>query len=176
MATSALGYQQGNLVFELSGWNVSEQYSNSQSFFKNGLFLEVRASAGKLVDVRDFAASINGKVESEKNGTRYEAIIMNDDSLYLFVRLPYQDKMYLLTMTGKPSQLNAAKTEMKKALDSVSFSAEEKVVVADWEKELKVPDELAFLAKHPIPWLWVVFWLVIVFLVWRKIRKRKGKK
>ena len=79
-------------------------------------------------------------------------------------------------MSGDPKQLNLGKSEMKKIADSVSFSSESKSVEAPWEKPLKAPEELPFLTRHPIPWGWVIFWIVIGLFVWWRIKKRKKKK
>ncbi len=171
----AYAYQQGNIVFDAHGWNISDQYSNRQAFTKNGLFLEVRASTGRFIDTYQFAADIGAKVESEQNGSNYEAIIVGKDIFYIFERRPYENTVYLITMSGDPKLLSTGKTEMKKILDSVSFSASSAVVEAPWEKPLKAPEELPFLQRHPIPWGWVVFWVIVGLLVWWKTRKWRKK-
>lgn len=179
MLPSISAYQQGYLVFDTKGWEIFEQVSSRQAFAKGDLFLEIRATQGSLIDNEEFAREIEGKVESSANYTNVqEVVIANKETFYIFSVVPYNDHSYLATMTGPKLQMNDGKTAMQAIYKTFSFSSTPEVVEAPWEKEPVPPKRLSFLVTHPIPWDWIILFLILGGIGWlivRKVKKRRHK-
>lgn len=180
LSSLAFAYQQSYLVFSLdSVWKIDEQRMAVQSFAKGGLHLEVRVTEpGDLLTAEEFAKMLDqGKLVSEEDAGEVHEYIVSDSSLfYIMASIPHGKEVYALAMIGPLASMGAGKSEMRKLYPSLSFSTEQKVVTAPWEEKLEYPEGVPFLQKHPIPWGWLIFWVVVGSFIWWRVRKRKARK
>ncbi len=176
----AVAYQQAYLVFDAPGWQVYEQVSDSQTFTKGELKLDIRATQSSFMNSVDFARDIKGKIESATNYSNFqEVVIANNVTFYVFVKVPYKDHFYFATITGPKAQMANGKIAMQSILKTFSFASAPQVIQAPWEKEPVPPKRLSFLTTHPIPWDWIILFVTIggiVLLFVRKVMKRKQHK
>ena len=176
----AFAYQQSYLIFSLdSTWKVDEQRMAVQSFMKDGMHLEVRVTEpGDLLTAEEFASMLeNGKVVSEEEVGQVHEYIVSDSSLFYIMASISRDKeVYALAMIGPVAKVQSGKAEARKIYPALSFSTEQKVITAPWEEKLEYPKGVPFLQKHPIPWKWLIFWVLVGLFVWWRVRKRMERK
>lgn len=172
-------YQQVYLVFDAPGWDVLEQNSNSQTFSKGSMILDVRAVPSPQVDAQGVADVLGGTLVKESSiGDVKQIIVLTDSEAVLIGITPHQDHAYAISLRGQRTQQVTLEQEALAIYRTLSFSQTPQVTQGPGEEELIPPTAPSFLVLHPIPWdvgVVLIFVLLIAYVVYRKVRKRKKK-
>lgn len=175
-----LGYQQSSLVFQLDGaWQPFDHRHSAQSFQKQDVWLEVRSLSpkAKLASPSEIGYQIGANVTEGRlvNGIN-ETTLVGAEKIYVVAHLTHASGTYLFSLSAPKAKPQTAKNEMEALYKTFSWATDQKFSDAPWEEKLLDPEPLPFFTAHPVPWGKLIALAVVVFFIWRFIRRRrKGK-